>query len=51
MKKQYTTRIDQAAQSLDKIIVSGGRLGMQLELSPQDLATAASAEYADIIVR
>jgi Cys-tRNA(Pro)/Cys-tRNA(Cys) deacylase len=51
MKKQYTTRIDIAAQSLDKIIVSGGRLGMQLELSPQDLAAASNAEYADIIVR
>jgi Cys-tRNA(Pro)/Cys-tRNA(Cys) deacylase len=51
MKKQYTTRIDVAAQSLDKIIVSGGRLGMQLELSPQDLAAASNAEYADIIVR
>jgi Cys-tRNA(Pro)/Cys-tRNA(Cys) deacylase len=26
MKKQYVTRIDVAAQALDKIIVSGGRL-------------------------
>jgi Cys-tRNA(Pro)/Cys-tRNA(Cys) deacylase len=51
MKKQYVTRIDVAAQALDKIIVSGGRLGMQLELSPQDLAAASNAEYADIIVR
>ena len=51
MKKQYTTRIGQAAQELDKIIVSGGKLGMQIELSPQDLATAANAEFADIIVK
>lgn len=51
MKKQYTTRIEQAAQELDKIIVSGGKLGMQIELSPQDLATAANAEFADIIVK
>ncbi len=51
MKKQYTTRIEQSAQALDKIIVSGGRLGMQIELSPQDLATASAAEFADIIVR
>lgn len=50
MKKQYTTRIEQSAQALDKIIVSGGRLGMQIELSPQDLATASAAEFADIIV-
>jgi len=51
MKKQYVTRIDQSAQNLEKIIVSGGKLGMQLELSPQDLAVASSAEFADIINR
>lgn len=51
MKKQYTTRIDQAAQNLGKIIVSGGRLGMQLELTPRDLAAASNAEFADIIVK
>lgn len=49
MKKQYITRIEQSAQSLDKIIVSGGKLGMQLELTPQDLAAASGAEFADII--
>lgn len=50
MKKQYVTRIEQSAQDLEKIIVSGGKLGMQLELSPQDLAIASNAEFADIIV-
>lgn len=50
MKKQYVTRIDQSAQNLEKIIVSGGKLGMQLELSPQDLAVASGAEFADIIL-
>lgn len=49
MKKQYVTRIDQNAQNLEKIIVSGGKLGMQLELSPQNLAVASNAEFADII--
>lgn len=51
MKKQYITCIEQAAQNLDQIIVSGGKLGMQIELSPQDLAIAANAEFADLIVR
>ena len=51
MKKQYTTRIEQSAQTLEKIIVSGGKLGMQIELSPQDLAGAANAEFADIIMK
>lgn len=49
MKKQYVTRIDSTARTLDKMIVSGGRVGSQLELSPQDLARAAGAEFADII--
>lgn len=49
MKKQYVTRIEQRAESLEKIIVSGGKLGMQLELTPQDLAVASNAEFADII--
>lgn len=49
MKKQYVTRIDQSAQSLEKLIVSGGKLGMQLELTPRDLAAASGAEFADII--
>ncbi|MDE7204461.1 MAG: Cys-tRNA(Pro) deacylase [Lachnospiraceae bacterium] len=49
MKKQYVTRIEQSAQNLDQIIVSGGKLGMQLELTPQDLAAASGAEFADII--
>ena len=49
MKKQYVTRIDSAARRLEKIIVSGGRIGSQLELSPEDLAKASGAEFADII--
>ena len=48
MKKQYVTRIDSSAQQLEKIIVSGGRIGSQLELSPVDLARAAGAEFAEI---
>lgn len=49
MKKQYVTRIDSSAKSLERIIVSGGRIGSQLELAPEDLARAAKAEFADIV--
>lgn len=49
MKKQYVTRIDASAAKLDKMIVSGGRIGSQLELVPAELARAARAEFADII--
>lgn len=49
MKKQYVTRIDSSAEALEKMIVSGGRIGLQLELAPADLARAAKAEFADIV--
>lgn len=49
MKKQYVTRIDSSAEHLEKIIVSGGRIGSQLELAPADLAKAARAKFADLI--
>ena len=50
MKKQYRTVIHETAQLFDKIIVSGGKLGTQLELAPADLAKACSGEYADIVM-
>ena len=49
MKKQYITRIDASAQNLPSIIVSGGRIGSQIELAPGDLLSAAGAEYANVI--
>jgi len=49
MKKSYVTRIEEAAKAQPNIIVSGGRLGSQIELAPQDLARAAGAEFADLI--
>ncbi len=49
MKKQYVTRIEEQAILLDQIIVSGGRIGSQIELAPDDLIKAAKAEYADLI--
>ena len=50
MKKQFVTRIAAAAENLDKIIVSGGRIGSQLELKPEDLKKACKGEFADITV-
>lgn len=49
MKKQYVTRIHSEAKELPEIIVSGGRIGSQLVLAPEDLARAAKAEFADIV--
>ena len=49
MKKPYVTRIDSSARELEKIIVSGGRIGSQLELAPADLARASGAVFADVV--
>ena len=51
MKKQYVTRVAACAAALPAMIVSGGRLGSQIELQPENLLKAARAEYADICVR
>ena len=51
MKKQYVTRLDQGAKEQETIIVSGGRIGSQVELSPDDLLKACRGEHGDIIVR
>lgn len=50
MKKQYPTVIDSSAQDLPFLYVSGGKIGMQLKLAPQDLRRAANAETADVTV-
>ncbi len=51
MKKSYVTRIECLAQEQPTVIVSGGRIGSQIELAPQELARAAQAEFADFIKR
>lgn len=50
MKKQYKTVIHSTALNHSKIIVSGGRLGSQIELSPIDLAKVTGAQFVDIIM-
>ena len=50
MKKQFPTFIHESAQDLDKIFVSAGKLGRQIELSPQDLAEVSRGTFADIII-
>lgn len=49
MKKQYETRIDNTALMQERVIVSGGRRGSQIELAPKDLQKVSGAEFADII--
>ncbi|MCI8580469.1 MAG: Cys-tRNA(Pro) deacylase [Dorea sp.] len=50
MKKQYPARIQKEAKELPYLYVSGGKVGMQIKLAPEDLRKAAGAEYADVIL-
>ena len=48
MKKQYTTIFHSSAETLDTIVVSAGKIGSQVELSPQALSTLVRGKFADI---
>ena len=48
MKKQFPTVVDQSAEEKEQIYISGGKLGMQLKLKPDDLCRAAGAVYGKI---
>lgn len=49
MKKQYPTVIDQSAGEFDRIIISGGRIGSQIFLAPDDFIKATGGNYGDIL--
>lgn len=49
MKKAFRTVIDSSARQFESIIISGGRIGAQIILAPDDLAKAANAEFADVL--
>jgi len=49
MKKQFPTFIHETAMGFDKIYVSAGKVGFQIELSPSDLIEVARIQVADIV--
>jgi Cys-tRNA(Pro)/Cys-tRNA(Cys) deacylase len=49
MKKQYRTVISNTAKALEQMYVSGGKIGCQIMLSPQDLCKASGGKFGDII--
>lgn len=49
MKKLFPTVIHETAELYDTICVSGGKIGLQIEMSPIDLAGLVNAGFADII--
>ncbi|MBP3808153.1 MAG: Cys-tRNA(Pro) deacylase [Eubacterium sp.] len=50
MKKRFPTFIHNSAADYEKMYVSAGKVGYQVELSPEDLVKVVGSKYADIVV-
>ena len=48
MKKVFRTVIDQSATDHSRIVVSAGKVGLQMELAPADLYALLPADWADL---
>lgn len=48
MKKHFTTTIHETINDYDRIYVSGGKVGFQIELEPEDLIKISGASVGDI---
>lgn len=49
MKKQFPTFIHESAETFEKIYVSAGKVGFQIELAPGDLMSVVGCKSADIV--
>ncbi|WP_317312039.1 Cys-tRNA(Pro) deacylase [Clostridium thermobutyricum] len=49
MKKEYKTFFQKDALELEKIVFSGGKIGLQIEMNPKDLEKAIRVEFCEII--
>ncbi|MCR5178925.1 MAG: Cys-tRNA(Pro) deacylase [Lachnospiraceae bacterium] len=49
MKKQFPTFIHETAGAFDRMFVSAGKVGFQVELAPKDLMSVVVYKLADVI--
>ncbi len=49
MKKQFKTFIHETASTYDKVFVSAGKVGFQIEIAPADLIAVARIEVAELV--
>jgi len=50
MKKQYVTVFHSSVTELEQVIISGGKLGTQIVINPNDLIKVTKADVCDIII-
>ncbi len=48
MKKAYPTTFDEQIEIIPHIIVSGGKIGLQIQLNPEDLLVASNGKICEI---
>ncbi len=48
MKKAFPTFVDETAQLFDTLLFSGGKIGTQVEMAPEDLFKLIPYTYADL---
>lgn len=48
MKKKYPTYIDEKARTMETVVVSAGKPGTQVELSPNDLIKLTNASFGEL---
>lgn len=51
MKKAFPTVIDESARAQEQMVVSAGKIGFQVELSPDDLSQVTGAVFAPVSKR
>ena len=49
MKRAYPTFVDETAQLFDRIGISGGKIGVQLTVNPEELAAFCHAAFVDLV--
>ena len=50
MKKQFMTVIHDSAETMPQFYISGGRIGVQIHLSPQALVKAIRGKFEDLVL-
>lgn len=50
MKKNYVTVLHSSIRTLNEVIISGGRIGSQIQMKPDDLIRVTNARVEDICV-
>lgn len=50
MKKTFPVVVEKCAEALEEMIVSGGKIGMQIKLTPQDFQKVTGAVFEEVVV-